>query len=80
MPRKMKRVEFDANEVVLPLFGVDKNNKSKKFLGTGFFVGDESIFVTAAHNVFSDQKYSVLNTIDLHAYYNANIVNINEKM
>jgi len=67
---------FNPTDNVLPLFEIDQNNRVREFLGTGFFVGDESVFVTAAHNVSSNQKYSVLNTDIL---YNANIAHINTK-
>ncbi|MFN8383402.1 MAG: serine protease [Anaerolineales bacterium] len=51
MPINLSMGEMIPTQVVLPLVSVNDKGKFSGFIGTGFFVGDESLFVTAAHNV-----------------------------
>ena len=51
MPLNLSTGEMIPTQVVLPLVSINDKGKFSGFIGTGFFVGDESLFVTAAHNV-----------------------------
>ena len=40
---------FDPTETIVPVLGLDANGQVERFLGTGSFVGDGSLLMTADH-------------------------------
>ncbi len=74
MPVEVSVGPINPAEAVLPLFGLDDSNNIQRFLGTGFFVGEEPVFVTADHNVEAwDGSFGVVKLPDLKHFYPASV-------
>jgi S1-C subfamily serine protease len=63
------------DDVVLPLLAIDSNGNVDDFLGSGFFVGEGSLFVTAMHNTEAvPEKLGVVHIDDLEHTFPASVL------
>lgn len=71
--------EMTPTQVILPLVSVNDRGKVSGFIGTGFFVGEESLFVTAAHNVeIENTRFGVIYVENLEQIFPAKVIYINK--
>ena len=62
-------------DVVLPLLAIDSNGKVDDFLGSGFFAGESSLFVTAMHNTEgAEENLGVVHIDDLEHTFPASVL------
>jgi hypothetical protein len=63
------------SDVVLPLLAIDSNGNIDDFLGSGFFVGQSSLFVTAMHNTeAAAENLGVVHIDDLQHIFPASVL------
>jgi S1-C subfamily serine protease len=62
-------------DVILPLLEIDNRGNVHDFLGTGFFVGEESLFITAHHNTdLENSNLAVVHLDDLDTLFPASVI------
>lgn len=65
MDNSFQKNELEPLKMILPVVTLGMAGKLGGFLGTGFFIEDESFFITAAHNVESSGvQFGVLHIED----------------
>ena len=67
---------MDPNDCIVPLFGLNQNGRSPKFLGTASFVGATDLLLTAGHVVrnWAGPKYGFAFHGDLQVDYEAELI------
>ena len=66
--------EFDPTKVVVPIVALNDEDGSVEFLGSGFFVGEESFLVTAHHVIKGKDYIDIVVLPNLDNVYTATLI------
>jgi len=79
MPIVRQEGVFDPTQAIVPLFSLNGSGLPSAFLGTGFFVGEESALVTANHVIKDKGPIGIIVLPDLKNVHKATILKADQE-